>query len=163
MTNINIRHIINHKSAISDTVKCPPEAFVRSHPCIQIGFFFDIDVSEGRTNKINYDTIWALIDTGADNVYVSPKLIAKYNCPIAKGGENMIVNNEKGSRAHRGSLFILEQGKVIDLWVMAREFRDLDHPFDAVLGRRFLQFCDLKWSGPDRKVSLTMRENTNAY
>lgn len=163
MTNINIRHIIDHSTAISDTTKCPPEVFVRSHPCIEIGFFFDIDVSEGRTNQINYDTIFALIDTGADNVYVSPKLIEKYNCPVAVGGESMTVNNEKGSKAHRGSLFIKEQGKVIDLWVMAREFRDLDHPFDAVLGRRFLQFCDLNWNGPERNVTLSLRENLNAY
>ncbi|MBU4529171.1 MAG: hypothetical protein KUA43_18010 [Hoeflea sp.] len=163
MTTLEVHHLVDSQNRLSDPTLAPAKSFVWSSPCIRIGFFFDLEVSNKEKVEITYDTAWALLDTGADGIYVDHALIQKFNCPIAQGGENMTVNALETSRAYRGSLFVIEQARVLDMWVMARDFRREKRPFDIVLGRRFLQFCDLRWNGPSQSVILTIGQNGGGY
>ncbi|MEO9338677.1 retropepsin-like aspartic protease [Mesorhizobium sp. SB112] len=162
MVNLPVIHLESATTAI-DAEKALPFEFVRSHPCVSIGFFFDEKVYSGQPNAINFDTCWALIDTGADHIYVDKRLIEKYRCPVAVGGEKMNVNNQQGAKAYQGSVFVKEEGRIINMWVIADDFVAKAMPFSVVLGRRFLQFCELTWQGPQQKVSLSIGEHSTAY
>jgi hypothetical protein len=132
----------------------PSKDFCKADPCIEIGFFYDVHVFAGERVKYNFTKCIALIDTGADNVYVDSSLIDKYKCPIAPGGDSMTVNAEPGHTAHHGSLTLLQDLSIVNLWVQRRDFVRERRRFLVVLGRRFLQFCSLNWDGPKQIVSL---------
>ncbi|MBZ9807145.1 MULTISPECIES: hypothetical protein [unclassified Mesorhizobium] len=163
MIDLRVRHLVNVDTAVRNGKTTPAFEFIYSHPCVLVGFFFDSRVSNGETKNVDLDRVWALIDTGADGVYVDQSLIEKYSCPIAQGGEAMTVNNEAGSKAHRGSIFIIETGRALDMWVIGRDLRGLGYPYHIILGRRFLQFCDLRWDGPNQMVHFAVGENPSAY
>lgn len=163
MTNIPVLHYVDRQHSIREPGSAPANMFVGAEPCIEVGFFFDQRFLDRETNKISHDRAVALIDTGADGIFVSPHLIKKYNCPVAEGGHDMSINGVPGAKAHRGSLVILENLRVIDLYVIAKDFRAEGKPFDIVLGRRFLQFCKLTWDGPLQTVAVTIGDNARAF
>lgn len=158
---MEILHVTKEmRSLIVD--KAPAEDFVMSEPMIRIGFHY----TEGEQKSgmaIKYTTCMALIDTGADGVYVDPSLIAHYNCPVAEGNSSLTINGEKSSTAYKASLFIIEESHSMQMWVGALPFKPEAVRFRIVLGRRFLQFCELNWHGPSKTVRLKMLENPNAY
>jgi len=162
MTAIAVQHLTSATEAI-DPSKAPAKPFVFSHPCIRIGFLWDPDFSSGTMKQVNYWPCWALLDTGADGVYVDQELIARYNCPIAKGGDRLLINNRDNSTAHRGTLFVIEETRGIDMWVAARDFKRENKPFSIILGRRFLQFCTMIWNGPEQLVTLNIGEHPGAF
>jgi hypothetical protein len=160
---LTILHMTNGTKFLPNPRSAKAEDFVKSSPCVEVGFFFDINVSEGRTRSINYTKAIALIDTGADGIYVDHSLIAKYNCPIAIGGEAMTVNGAADSKAHRGSIFLIDQKHTIDAYVIGRDFKATNSVFDVVLGRRFLQFFKMEWDGSIQSVKLTWKGHQNPY
>jgi len=60
-------------------------------------------------------------------------------------------------------LFVIEQSRVIDMYVVGRNFVAEGKRFKIVLGRRFLQFCNFVWDGPTQTVKLTIGTNASAF
>lgn len=163
MIGIPISYLTSATHALIDPQNASASNFVKADPCIRVGFFFDVDVSEGRTNQINCTPAWALLDTGADDVYVDRTLIEKHAPPIAAGGHAVTVNNAAGSKAYRGSIFIIEETRVIDMYVVERDFVAEARNFKIVLGRRFLQFCRFESDGPTQRATIKIGQNRSAF
>lgn len=86
-----------------------------------------------------YDECVALVDTGSDEIYVDRALVEKFGCP-STGNEA----SSNGNNGHRGCFVIKETREAFPAVVFAA---DLGQPYRIILGRRFLNRCDLNWSG----------------
>lgn len=128
--------------------------FCRSHPCVEIGFLYDPDLWHGTSRGVKAKKIIALLDTGADVVFVDQSLVEHFDCPPARGGQNMSINGEKSQPAREGQLFIIEANHCLNLWVAPKDFSSTNVPYRMILGRRFLQMCDFSWHGPKREARL---------
>lgn len=158
---LEVLHVTREMQAL-DPIRAPAQALVMSEPMIKIGFHHREPGFNAET-MVQYSECLALIDTGADGVYVDPSLIKEHGCPVAEGNSDLTINGEKSGIAYKASLFIIEQSRSIEMWVGSSPFDHKVMRFQIILGRRFLQFCDLRWNGPDRIVSLQMLDNPSAY
>ena len=162
-TKIKVDHFTSSKQYLTDPSSADARTFCLARPCIEIGFLYDPDLWHQTSNKVNYSSCLGLIDTGADYVYVDKSLVEKYDCPPARGGQNIVINGLASEPAREGQLFLIDQKRTLNLWVLPRDFKAEGKPYEIVLGRRFLQFCKLTWDGPSQKVSLEIGENASAY
>ena len=162
-TTVPVVHLTGNDTNLASPETATAKAFCEAAPCIQVGFFFDQDVWLGTSKKLNYTSVLALIDTGSPHVYVDKSLVQQYDCPPARGGQKMTYNNRPAEPAREGQLFIIEQSRVINLWVGVRDLVAEGHQHKIVLGRRFLQFCNLTWDGANQKVALEVGDHTPSF
>jgi hypothetical protein len=114
----------------------------RGAPCVSVGF---CNHPTEDQEYWPYDECVALVDTGSDEIYVDRALVEKFKCPLSNGD---------GWNGYRGCLVIKEIGEAFPAVVFAT---DLGQPFHIILGRRFLNRCDLNWSGHRNIFQLWVR------
>lgn len=157
MVNIPVRHMTGNASPLADPQNARAAEFVLSYPCIDVDFYWSKAQPVAEASRA-----LALIDTGADHIYVRPELIEKHGCPSVPG----MISNINGGAArgyHRASLRIVGTDRVVTVDVISHDAAGNAWSYDIVLGRRFLQFCRLGWDGHAQTVTLDFGLREGAF
>ncbi|WP_071832949.1 hypothetical protein [Pararhizobium antarcticum] len=125
--------------------------WINGHPCIKVGVFYTPKPALG----IDYSTTpaWALIDTGADHVYIEQEYLDNHQAPM---GRPVHTNREMdASHIHRACVMVDQTGEVFDFQtVIGRRLTSSGQPFRVVLGRSFLSIFRFDFDPREKRALL---------
>lgn len=122
---------------------------VNGEPVLEIGFSWDPVAGDAITpHPAAWETVRALIDTGAQAIVADAGLINRWGAPWHIEVLNRTSTNSSPTRGYLCQLHFPYGPWTSRNEVFSAPLREQGHPFDLLLGRDFLRNCTFR-SGPN--------------
>jgi predicted aspartyl protease len=111
---------------------------------VVIGFDPDLNMDDRHPPKGKFRKFVrarALVDTGADEIFLDEKLVSRTGCPVIEGPA-MTVKSPHGEKIHdrhRAQIIFPYVGLKAEVEVFSAEIQDGTRAYDAIFGTSFLE------------------------
>jgi predicted aspartyl protease len=107
---------------------------------VVIGFDPNADMNDQKQPTGKFIKVTALIDTGADDIFVDEVLLSRCDCPkVSKTAHVKTVHLTTGHEVFLAHFFFPASGLKTEMEVIASKIQDGTRAYAAVFGTRFLE------------------------